>query len=323
MRSLVSIVAVAGLLMSLTLSAHRQGSSLQAPPADAPVFRSRTNLILLQVNVFDGRSTAISELPQDAFRVYEDGVEQRIEFFRAREVPVASGLIIDHSSSMLTRQNMVRAGVSAFAESSRDTDELFTIIFNEHVRFGLPEGVPFTRSRPLLLSALTRQKPGGLTAIYDAVIEGISHLADSSLQKRALVVLSDGKDNASHQSRSNMLYRAAQSNALIYTIWTGDLANDAGDQKVLRELASRTGGVTYSPRSEADVVSAFTEIAANIRRGYSIGYTPTNSATDGSYRQVKVAVQIPGRKLNVRTRDGYIAADDSEPGSGQEALPPR
>jgi Ca-activated chloride channel family protein len=205
---------------------------------------------------------------------------------------------------------MVRAGVRAFAESSHDSDEMFTVLFNEHVRFGLPPSLSFTQDRDLLLSALSRYAAGGLTALHDAVIEGLSRLAESSNQKRVLVVLSDGDDNASQRSESDMLYRAAQSNALIYTIWAGDVAQSRGNPGLLRTLARRTGGVSYAPGTERKTVEAFAEVAANIRRGYTIGYTPTNSARDGSYRHIKVLVQAPGRKVSVRVRDGYVAPDE-------------
>jgi VWFA-related protein len=281
-----------------------------APPDAQPVFRARTNLVTLQVNVFDGRSDAVTRLPQEAFHVYEDGVEQHIEFFADREVPVAVGLVVDNSSSMITRHDMVVAGLTAFAESSHEGDEMFTIVFNEHVRFGLPAALPFTNDRDLLLSALAQRRPGGLTALHDAVIDGLSHLAEASHTKRVLVVLSDGKDNASRLSESDMLYRAAQSSALIYTIWTGDLAQERGNPRLLRTLARRTGAVAYAPHNERQTVDAFRQVAANVRRGYSIGYVPTNAANDGSFRHVKVVLTVPGRELSVRVRDGYIAPDD-------------
>jgi len=202
------------------------------------------------------------------------------------------------------------AGVTAFAESSHEADQMFTVVFNEHVRFGLPPALPFTNDRDLLLSALAQRRPGGLTALHDAVIDGLSHLAEATHTKRVLVVLSDGKDNASSLSESNMLYRAAQSSALIYTIWTGDVAQDRGNPRLLRNLAQRTGGVAYAPHNERETVDAFRHVAANIRRGYSIGYVPTNAANDGSFRRVKVMLNVPGRKLSVRVRDGYIAPDD-------------
>ena len=307
------------LSVTLVLAGAVRAQQPSDPPASAatpsslgepPVFHSRTNLVTLQVNVFDGRSDAVAQLPQNAFRVFEDGVEQPIEFFADREVPVAVGLVIDNSSSMITRHALVGAGVRAFAESSHESDEMFTIAFNEHVRFGLPPSLPFTHDRDLLLSVLAQRRAGGLTALHDAVIEGLSHLAEASHTKRVLVVLSDGEDNASQLSESNMLYRASQSSALIYTIWTGDLGPDRGNPGLLRALTRRTGGVAYAPRNERQTIDAFSQVAANVRRGYSIGYIPSNSANDGSYRHVKVVVTVPGRKLSVRVRDGYIAPDE-------------
>jgi Ca-activated chloride channel family protein len=314
------VLAVLALLWLSPTHARRQDPGVPAPQADEqPVFHSHANLVMLRVNVFDGRSDAVRQLSRDAFHVYEDGIEQAIEFFEDRDVPVAVGLLIDNSSSMLTRQAMVRAGVRAFAESSHDNDEMFTIVFNEHSRFGLPEPLGFTQDRDLLLSALSRYPAGGLTALHDAVIEGLSHLAESSNSKRVLVVLSDGEDNASRRSESDMLYRAAQSSALIYSIWTGDVSQAKGNPGLLKTLARRTGGVAYAPRTERAIVEAFSEVAGNIRRGYTIGYTPSNTALDGSYRHIKVLLRAPGRKLSVRVREGYIAPDELADGAERGA----
>jgi VWFA-related protein len=279
-----------------------------SPAGDQAVFKSNTDLVLLRVNVFDGRSDAVAELPRSAFTVVEDGKPQEITFFEAGDVPVAVGLVVDNSGSMLTRRKMVVAGGTAFAESSHPDDEVFTIIFNENIRAGLPDSVAFTQSRPLLMASLMRFPSGGLTALYDAVIAGLDHLQEASLQKHVLVVLSDGDDNASQHSLQDMLHRAARSDALIYTIWTGDLTASPGKRDVLRKLANANGGVAYFPKSEERVVMAFKEIAENIRRGYSIGYVPINGARDGEYRRVKVGVRVPGRNLTVRVRDGYAAA---------------
>jgi len=290
-------------------SRHDDAASAQTDDGQ-PVFRTGTSRVVLHATVLAGKSNVVDDLPREAFKVLEDGVEQDIEFFASQEVPVAAGLIIDNSSSMVPRQDMVRAGVTSFAASSRDSDELFTILFNEHVRFGLPGGVAFTPSRPQLLATLASRGPGGMTAMHDAVIEGLSHLSIARNQKRAIVVLSDGDDNASAQSQSNMLYRASQSNAVVYTIWTGNLSPDGGNPKLLRRLAERSGGIAFAPRSENEVVKAFSEIAANLRRGYTLGYAPKNSANDGTFRKVSVVARVPGRRLTVRCRDGYTALDD-------------
>ena len=140
------------------------------------------------------------------------------------------------------------------------------------------------------------------------MIEGIEHLHEASHQKRVLVVLSDGDDNASMNSEEAMLERAARSDALIYTISTAELVSEDGNSRLLKKLAQRSGGVTYTPKTERAVVEAFREIAGNIRRGYSIGYVPTNTVRDGRYRRVKVSVRAPGYKnLSVIARDGYLA----------------
>jgi Ca-activated chloride channel family protein len=286
-----------------------QDPAAQSP---APVFKAEADLVVLHVNIFDGRSDAVPNLPQDAFSVVEDDKPQTITFFSNEDVPVAVGLVLDNSTSMLTRRAMVLAGTDAFAASSHPDDEMFTIVFNEHVRLGLPPAAPFTQSRPMLQASIHRFVPGGRTAFHDAVVAGLEHLEEASHQKRALVVLSDGEDNASQHSEDAMLQRAVRSDALIYTVSTADLGTNAGKPRLLRKLAEVSGGVNYEPETESEVVEAFEEIAANIRRGYSIGYVPTNAAHDGKYRRVKVRVRAPGLKnLKVRARDGYLAPRDA------------
>ena len=313
----ISISSVAPFALATTVLAtgvvERPQAVQDVPQVEVdqkPVFRTGTSRVVLHATVLAGKSDVVANLPQEAFKVFEDGVEQEIELFASQEVPVAAGLIIDNSSSMVPRQGMVRAGVSSFADSGRESDEMFTVLFNEHVRFGLPGGLAFTRSPAQLMATFAARGPGGMTALHDAVIDGLAHLASARNQKRALVVLTDGDDNASTQSQSNMLYRASQSSAVIYTIWTGNLLPDEGNPRLLRRLAERSGGVAFTPRSEHEVVKAFAEIAGNIRRGYTISYAPKNSANDGSYRKVTVVARVPGRRLTVRCRDGYTAPDD-------------
>ena len=285
-----------------------QEPSPRASQDPVPVFRSESDLVVLHVNVFDGRSDAVPNLPQSVFHVVEDGNPQKITFFSNEDVPVAVGLVVDNSGSMITRRAMVLAGTKAFAESSHEEDELFAVVFNENVRFGLPDTAAFTRSRPQILASLTRFAPGGKTAFYDAVIAGLEHLLEASHQKRVLVVLSDGEDNASQHAEEDMLERARRSDALIYVVSTAELGTGIGNPRGLKKLAEISGGVAYQPESEQEVVDAFGEIARNIRRGYRIGYQPTNTTHDGRYRRVRVMVRAPGhRNLTVSARDGYLA----------------
>jgi VWFA-related protein len=275
---------------------------------DAEVFKSGAELVVLHVIVFDKRSDAVPELPQSAFTIFEDGKAQEIEFFSAGDVPVTVGLIVDNSTSMLTEREMVLSGAAAFAESSHPEDEMFALIFNEHVRHWLPCSIDFTKNRLQLRASLQRFTPGGKTAFYDAVIAGLDHLEKAGYQKRVLVVLSDGGDNASQHSEKEMLDRVSSSSALVYTVLDPN-AVVPGESKpaVLRRLAKLSGGVAYFPRTSRDLVAAFQEVAGNIRRGYSIGYLPSSTEHRHDQRhRVKVTVRVPGRRdLTVRVRNEY------------------
>jgi Ca-activated chloride channel family protein len=277
------------------------------PGQEVPTFAARSHIVLLHVTVIDRHGQAVHDLAPSAFEIDEDGTPQAIEFFEWRDAPIAAGLIIDSSSSMLTRGAMVRASVAAFASLSRPDDELFTIVFNEHVRFGLPPGMPFTRSHDVLLASLARGGRGGKTALHDAVIEGLAHLEQARNAKRVLVVLSDGDDNASAHPERNMLSRAGQSSAVIHTIWSGEISSSRGDRGVLRTLAEGSNGRMYEPSNEREMVETFETIARTIRRGYTIGYAPTNGAADGTYRRIRVRVHADDRRLRVLVRDGYTA----------------
>jgi len=280
--------------------------------AQTPVFTAHSDLVVLYVNVFDGRSDAVAALPQTAFTVVEEGRPQAITFFSDADVPVAAGLVVDNSSSMIARRTMVLAGARAFAASSHPEDEVFTVVFNEHARRGLQDSVAFTKSQAQVEASLLRYPPGGQTALYDAVIEALDHVQRASLHKRVLIVLSDGEDNASRHSERDMLHRAARGDTLVYAVSTIDFSHQDGKPAVLKRLAARTGGEAYFPRSEAEIVRAFTQIGQNIRRGYSIGYVPETPREPGEYRRVRVTVRVPGRNLTVRVRDGYTAGGDAD-----------
>jgi Ca-activated chloride channel family protein len=176
----------------------------------------------------------------------------------------------------------------------------------------LPDTVAFTTNRMQLQASVERFPPGGKTALYDAVVEGLNHLDRGMYQKHVLVVLSDGGDNASRRSEQDMLDRVAMSNAIVYTVVDPDAfsAGD-GDKGVLRRLAKLSGGFAYFPKNSRDVVKDFEQIAANIRTGYSIGYAPSwTEHVHNRMHRVKVLVRAPGRNdLSVRVRSGYMESD--------------
>jgi Ca-activated chloride channel homolog len=312
-RPRAHILLIAVIAAALPLLSGAQERRPSEPSPDEPqVFRAGAELVVLHVNVFDGRSDAVPNLPQSAFTVFEDDKRQDIAFFEAGDVPVTVGLVIDNSTSMIAERNLVLAGTNAFAASSHPEDQMFAVIFNEHVRMGLPSSVEFTTNRLQLVGSLARFPPGGKTALYDAVLAGLDQLEKGAYQKHVLVVLSDGGDNASTHTEKEMLHRVEASSALIYTIVDPDVFTPGeGNRGVLRRLAKLSGGLAYFPKSERKVVEDFTEIAGNIRRGYSIGYAPgTNGHEHNRPHRVKVTVRVPGRSdLSVRVRNGYAELD--------------
>ena len=297
------------LIGSVVRAAGGHGQEPQDPQDPVrPTFSTESDLVVLHVTVFDRHGDPVPQLTRDVFHVVEDGMPQTISMFSGEDAPVAVGLVVDNSSSMLTRRAMVMAGVMAFAESSKPDDQAFSIVFNERVRRGLPPTVGFTSNATLLQASIAALPPGGMTALHDAVIAGLDQLDTAERQKHVLVVLSDGEDNASRQREEDMLRRAERSNALIYAVSTARLDSSVGNERLLRKLARGTGGELYTPRTERDVVAAFADIAVKIRRGYTIGYAPTNSAHDGTYRKLIVRALVPGmRPPVVHVRDGYLA----------------
>src|SRR5689334_16606461 len=245
------VVCLAVLVMSVARAAGGAGQE-PAPPD----FSTESDLVVLHATVFDRHGDPVRQLTRDVFQVVEDGTPQTITMFSGEDAAVAVGLILDNSSSMLTRRSMVMAGVMAFAESSKPDDQAFTIAFNEHVTRGLPASVPFTSNPTLLQATLASLPAGGQTALHDAVIAGLDQLDMAERQKHVLVVLSDGEDNASRQREDEMLRRAERSNALIYAVSTAKLDSSVGNERLLRKLARGTGGELYTPRSERDVVAA-------------------------------------------------------------------
>ena len=265
------------------------------------------DLVVFNVTVTDGKGRHVSGLTRADFAVSEDGRPQEITLFSAEDLPATVGLIVDNSGSMLDKNRQVAEAALAFVGASHPEDELFVVNFNEKVYFGLPPTVPFTRSAFQLRAAL-QTVPTGLTALYDALAAGIEHLDMGSRQRKALVVFSDGGDNASKRPLDEVLQAARRSSATIYTIGFYDDTNRDRNPRALRQIASLSGGRAYFPRSLDDMDQVWREIAGGIRSQYTISYQSTNPAKDGMFRKVRIAAGGNGRRgLQVTTREGYFA----------------
>ena len=264
--------------------------------------------VVLHATVTDHRGNFVFGLAPDDFRVYEDGVIQKIAYFAHEDIPVTVGLVIDNSGSMCKKRNEVIAGAEALARSSNLQDEIFVVNFNENVSFGLPANVPFTDNIRELQAALARGIPSGETALNDAITAALAHLKNGSRDKKVLVVISDGGDNASKSTGSAVRAAVAHADAVIYTIGIFDDQDRDQNPRALKQLARESGGEAFFPREVKEVVPICERIAREIRSQYTIAYVPADGALDGTFRAVEVKADAKGRgHLSVRTRTGYFA----------------
>jgi VWFA-related protein len=269
------------------------------------------NLVVLHVTVLDAKGQLASGLQPANFRVLEDGAPQTIRVFQHEDVPVAVGLIVDKSGSMVRKTKDVTAAALAFVRSSNPQDEMFVVNFNERVFFGLPDTELFSASAANLERALDGAPASGETALYDAIEAGLTHLNKATLDKKVLIVISDGGDNASHRTLRQVLESAGRSDAIIYTIGLFDESYTDRNPGVLRRIARITGGAAFLPTEASQVVPICTRIAEDIRHQYTIGYVPSRQQLDRAYRTIHVTATGPrGQKLLVRSRTGYIASPE-------------
>ena len=273
-----------------------------------------TDLVVLHATAQNQKGILVSGLEKSDFQVYEDGVLQQIKYFSHEDIPVTVGLVIDNSGSMRPKRSQVIAAALSFARASNPQDQIFVVNFNERVSFGLPDSAPFTDQVPQLELALSRVAADGETALYDAVAAALDHLNKGNRDKKVLIVISDGGDNASKHSLAPIIAMARQPGAIIYTIGLFDETDADRNPKVLKQLAHETGGETFLPESIKEVVPICERIARDIRNQYTSAYVPANRKQDGAYRTIQVrAVAQGGGRLLVRTRPGYFARSKVQP----------
>ena len=305
----------ASIAVALVLRCHPALPAYPAPPAqDPPSFRSTSSeLVVLPVVVTDKQNRYISDLARERFVVFDNGRKVPIEFFTNEDAPATIGLIVDASGSMRKKLGDVLAASLAFARTSNPQDELFALRFNDDVRAAVADHRFILADDLMALEqAMGSMRAEGRTSLYDALIAGLDHLRNGSRARKALVVISDGGDNASRSTLDEVLARARDSNAAIYTVGIFDTNDVEKNPGVLKSLARMTGGERFLPRSPGELVQACQRIAREIRSGYTLGYAPPDR--DGVFHRVRVEIApADPRRLNVRTRPGYFAAGRHSP----------
>jgi Ca-activated chloride channel family protein len=281
---------------------------------DGPVIVN-TDLITFTVTVTDTYGRYVSGLGKNAFTVLDEKKPQEITFFSDDDAPVSVGVIFDVSGSMSgDKIKRARDALSKFVQTSHNSDEYFLIAFNQRAQLLLDR----TRDGNAVLDKLTFVQTRNNTALYDACYLGVEKVQRGAHPKRALLLISDGQDNNSRYTFSELRRLLKESDVVLYGV--GILSgNDAGSQMgmegqgILDELASVSGGKAFFPRSNAEMDDIFEQIALELRHQYSIGYKPVNFTNDGRWHKIKVKVTPPRGlpHLFVRAKEGYYALPSS------------
>jgi len=287
-------------------------SFLPRLPAERPrtdrqdyTIRSETRLVLLDVSVRDHSGGSVSGLTKDNFDVFENGARQPITVFANSDVPVTVGILVDESRSMAPKREDVISAAETFIAESNPRDEMFVLNFNDHVRRGLPAPEIFSDDIKQLRAALHRGVAEGKTAFNDAIVDGLEQLKLGRRDKKALIVISDGGDNASRHTRREMLEMAERSIATIYSVGIFEADDPDRNPGILKQLGRISGGEAWFPDSRSELAALCRGIAKDIRTRYTIGYVPPPN-NGGSQRHIRVRVSAPGRaRLTARTRSGY------------------
>jgi Ca-activated chloride channel homolog len=308
MRLLGTTAVLSGLLGFVPAGQAKLSPAGQAQP----VFSARSELVVLQVMVENSRGGYVTNLNADSFSIFEDGTPQTIAFFNRQDSPVTVGLLLDSSGSMRTLRELVATAAASFAARSNPEDEIFALTFADVARGALPVSEPFTSDaatlRRALFDALTAR---GRTALYDAVAQGLAYANSGTSERKVLIIVSDGGDNASSISFDDIVSRVQRSNALIYSVIVRDPLEREANPRPLRRLAEQSGGEAFEPHDVEQVPSVLEHIARDIRSMYTLGYAPASEKGPG-LRRVRVRVSAPGRSsLRVRTREGYLVENGS------------
>jgi Ca-activated chloride channel homolog len=274
------------------------------------VMRKDVQEVQLYASVYDSRQRMVTNLAQNDFVIYEDNQPQRITSFRRMDVPVSLGILIDNSGSMREKRSAVNEAALNLVRASNPQDEVFLVNFSDE--YWLDQD--FTSNIGLLKEALDKLDSRGGTALYDAVIASADHLGKNGTKdKKVLVVVTDGEDNASRESLERAVRTLQDENGpVVYTIGIlGDDREARRAKRALTQLALETGGVYFFPKNANEVDEISRAVAHDIRNQYIIGYKPSNPQVRGGYRTVKVEARASGYgKLQVRTRSGYYAEQE-------------
>lgn len=261
------------------------------------VIRSDVNRVFIPTTVTDSYGRPIQGLRKQDFRLWEDGVEQGLSEFFTEEGPISVGVVLDISGSVKNKLDQAKQAVRQFLRLSARADEFFLVTFNDQPQ--LMHG--FTTSPDAIEADFAAAQPRGWTALYDAIFLGINHMKRASLSRRVLLVLSDGGDNNSRYSESEIMSLVREADVRVFSL------SMQSHTPALDKLASESGGRAYQVHDLDHLPEAAAALSAEAHAEYVLGFTPLERQRDGKYHSVKVEVlQYAGEQpLHVSWRRGY------------------
>lgn len=331
LKSKIAIAFFVTLVIITPIFPQPSHTQQQKPPQDKnkrddDTIRIDTDLVTLTATIVSERGRYVANLKQRDFAIYEDGVKQEVAYFNTSDkVPISLGVLFDTSGSMVDKIEGVRDAVEHFVKSVAPGDEIFLIRFSSDADLVQD----FTDDRRRILRAIDRLEPRGSTALYDAIVMGLDRVGNGKHRKRALMLLTDGNDTSSRIKLNDAVGLASEFEVIIYALGIGHgergsfghgghgggiifgrQNNDTVDMNVLRAFADATGGEAFflenAHKAGRDLVDeAALQVADELKQQYTLGYYPTNTRKDGSFRKIKV--EVSNKSLRVRAKRGYYA----------------
>ncbi|HXG82534.1 MAG TPA: VWA domain-containing protein [Pyrinomonadaceae bacterium] len=271
---------------------------------DEEIVKVESSVVVLNATITDAKGKAVSQLNKSKFRIFEDGIEQKIEFFETAETPFAAVILLDTSGSMEQRVSLARSATINFLDGLRPDDS--AAIYNFDSQVSLVQD--FSNSRDVA-PAVFDLKAEGVTVLNDAIFKAAQELSRRSEKRKAIIVLSDGADTRSKFTAGKALKAALAADTTIYTV---DMSSaDANNRErmqsrsALKNFAEKTGGLFVATPGGVAMREAFKNIVRELGTQYTLGYQPTNLKKDGKWRALELKVSQPN--LTIRTRKGYNA----------------
>ena len=286
------------------------------------VIKTETNLVNLNVSVFNSKQTLVGELKQEDFRVLEDGKEQAVTYFASTDVPFDLVLLIDLSASTVDKRDLIKASTLRFIEAARPNDRIAIVTFHSTTNIVSP----LTLDRAHLKASVENIEGQGSSHVWDAVKFAMDNvLGPKTLERRrAVVLMSDGVDGAlarvgsptgSQIAFAELVEQVRQTDVLIVPIYL-DTEESMGNpfydgeyenaRRTLNLLAQESGGSYYKARKLLDLNGVYAQVINDLGKVYSLGYKPSNPTRDGSWRDVQISI-ANRPDLVTRARPGYYA----------------